>query len=71
MNVNENPSLRDFLETSDYIYHLNESIREDLKEEAELDGNNFDLNDVYWADRFYYKRMHAIKREFSAHGIHL
>jgi len=71
MNVNETPSLRDFLETSDYIYYLTESICAELKDEAELDGNNFDLNDTYWADRLHYKRMHAIKREFSVYGIHL
>jgi len=71
MNKQQTQSLGDFLYKTDYLSNLNESIRANLKDEAEKDGDVFDLNNVYWADRFYVMRIAEIKSQFSSHGVHL
>jgi hypothetical protein len=71
MTKQQTQSLNEFLYNSDYLSNLNESICANLKDEAEKDGDVFDLNNVYWSDRFYVMRIAEIKSQFSSHGVHL
>ena len=64
-------SLPKFLAQTDYLWHLENEIREAIAYEAKRDGSTADFNDPFYRDKLDAEVKNTIVRAFSQYGINL